>query len=282
MKKFLSLVLYLLLASMPTQTFAAVGNYQDLWWASPAGSESGWGINIAQQSDILFATWFIYASNGQPLWLVMSNGGKVSEGVYQGDIYQTTGPAFSAPFTSAPVTVNKIGSATLTFSSMTQGTLAYTYNGVAVTKNITRQTWSYLNTSGRYQVLLKEVRSDCSNPADNGTSVQKRTAVVAGDLAAKTLTWTVLADAQHTSTCTLTANNLTQSGSLLIVDGMLGSITCTGSAADGAIVGSGVWGTGTWGELRFGSEIARGQFTVQATDGSNCTDLVKFSGVRTQ
>src|SRR6185312_17220634 len=32
---------------------AAAPNYQGLWWASPAGSESGWGINFAHQGDII-------------------------------------------------------------------------------------------------------------------------------------------------------------------------------------------------------------------------------------
>ncbi|HEX4782635.1 MAG TPA: hypothetical protein VH301_17895, partial [Usitatibacter sp.] len=35
-------------------------NVQGLWWRSPAGSESGWGVNITHQSNTLFATWFTY------------------------------------------------------------------------------------------------------------------------------------------------------------------------------------------------------------------------------
>jgi len=34
----------------------SASNYQGLWWNAPAGSESGWGINFAHQSDIIFAT----------------------------------------------------------------------------------------------------------------------------------------------------------------------------------------------------------------------------------
>src|SRR6185436_19047761 len=45
-------------------------NYQDMWWRSPAGSEPGWGVNIAHQGDVLFATWFTYAADGRGLWLV--------------------------------------------------------------------------------------------------------------------------------------------------------------------------------------------------------------------
>src|SRR5262249_40359129 len=35
-------------------------NYQGLWWSSPANSESGWGVNLAHQGDIIFASWFTY------------------------------------------------------------------------------------------------------------------------------------------------------------------------------------------------------------------------------
>jgi hypothetical protein len=41
-----------------TSTSVPPVNYQGLWWKSPAGSESGWGINFAHQGDVIFATWF--------------------------------------------------------------------------------------------------------------------------------------------------------------------------------------------------------------------------------
>ncbi|HEX7273240.1 MAG TPA: hypothetical protein VF420_13935, partial [Casimicrobiaceae bacterium] len=39
---------------------AASVNYEGLWWAAPAGSESGWGVNFAHQGDTIFASWFTY------------------------------------------------------------------------------------------------------------------------------------------------------------------------------------------------------------------------------
>ena len=48
---------------------AAATNYQDLWWNAPAGSESGWGLNITHQGNTLFVTWFTYDLDGLPLWL---------------------------------------------------------------------------------------------------------------------------------------------------------------------------------------------------------------------
>ena len=41
-------------------------NYTDMWWAA-GGVESGWGINFAHESDILFATWFTYDYTGAAL-----------------------------------------------------------------------------------------------------------------------------------------------------------------------------------------------------------------------
>ena len=122
-------------------------NYQDLWWRSPANSESGWGVNITHQADILFATWFTYqagsGTTNKGLWLVMSNGVKTANGVFTGDLQTTTGPAFSAtPFDSSKVVRTTVGSATFTFTDANNGTFSYTVNGVTQTKPITRLTYS--------------------------------------------------------------------------------------------------------------------------------------------
>ncbi|MGE5090318.1 MAG: S8 family peptidase, partial [Candidatus Levyibacteriota bacterium] len=50
----------------------AAPNYEGLWWAAPAGSESGWGINFAHQGDVIFATWFTYDATGKAWWLSMT------------------------------------------------------------------------------------------------------------------------------------------------------------------------------------------------------------------
>ena len=121
---------------------AAATNYQGLWWAAPPGSESGWGINFAHQGDTIFATWFTYDLDGTPMWLVVT-AGKTAPGTYQGQLFRTTGPAFSAvPFNPAGVVPTAVGTATLTFTDGNTGTFAYTVNGVAQAKAITRQVFS--------------------------------------------------------------------------------------------------------------------------------------------
>jgi hypothetical protein len=119
-------------------------NVQSLWWASPAGSESGWGLNITQQGDIVFATWFTYDTDGSGLWLVMSEGRRqAGTNTFQGTLFRTTGPAFSSPtFDPTRVTVSPVGTATLTFADANNGSFAYAVNGVSQTKAITRQVYA--------------------------------------------------------------------------------------------------------------------------------------------
>jgi len=114
-------------------------NYQDLWWASPAGSESGWGVNLTQQGQIIFATWFTYDLDQTPLWLSVT-APQTAAGTYSGTLYRTTGPAFnSVPFNPANVAATAVGSATFTFTDGNTGTFAYTVNGVTQTQAITRE-----------------------------------------------------------------------------------------------------------------------------------------------
>jgi hypothetical protein len=118
-------------------------NFQDLWWRSPAGSESGWGVNIQHQGDILFVTWFTYDANGKGMWLVGSNVQLTAPSTYTGQLFSTKGPAFSAsPWNPSQVSVTPVGTVTITFSDANNGTFSYTVNGVSQAKPITRQVFS--------------------------------------------------------------------------------------------------------------------------------------------
>jgi lysyl endopeptidase len=121
-----------------TGSRAGATNFTDLWW-NP--SEAGWGINLTQQSNIMFATLFVYGSNGHTQWYVMSAGQRQNDGSFTGALFQTQGPHFnSQPFPLPQVT--QVGNMTLRFSNGENGTLSYTVNGTGVTKQITRQVFS--------------------------------------------------------------------------------------------------------------------------------------------
>jgi hypothetical protein len=114
-------------------------NYQDLWWAAPAGSEMGWGVSLTHQGDTIFATWFTYDLDRTPLWLFVT-ALKTAQGTYSGTLYRTTGPPFnSVPFDSTAVTGTAVGTATFTFADGNTGTFDYTVNGITQTKAITRE-----------------------------------------------------------------------------------------------------------------------------------------------
>jgi hypothetical protein len=133
---------------VPTCTFGILSdltqayNYQDIWWAAPAGAESGWGLNLTHQGDTIFATWFTYAQDRSPLWMA-ATAVKTAQGTYTGTLYQTTGPPFnSVPFDPTKVVATAIGSVTLTFTDGNTGTFDYTVNGEEQTKAITRQVFT--------------------------------------------------------------------------------------------------------------------------------------------
>ena len=113
-------------------------NYQDLWWNA---AESGWGLNLAHQGDVLFGTLFTYADHGRGMWVVMSDGRLQADGSYLGDLYRTTGSPFNAqPYVrTLPADITRVGTMRLSFTSGESGTLAYTLDGIAVTKAISRQ-----------------------------------------------------------------------------------------------------------------------------------------------
>jgi hypothetical protein len=133
-------------------TQGAVPNYTDLWLRSANGAtEAGWGVNIAHQGDILFATWFTYlpgsGSSNKGMWLVMSNGNKTAPGVYSGALQTTTGPPFSAqPFSPNSVARTTVGSGTFTFTDANNGTFSYTVNGVSQSKPIARYIYASPST----------------------------------------------------------------------------------------------------------------------------------------
>ena len=125
-------------------TAGASPNYQDLWWRAPAGSESGWGVNLTHQGNILFATWFTYDATGKGMWIVMPEGrlGGTAPG-YSGKLYRTTGAPFNAnPWNPASIAVIEVGSGSFSFSDTNAGTFAYTVNGISQSKAITRQVYS--------------------------------------------------------------------------------------------------------------------------------------------
>jgi len=122
----------------------AVFNAQGLWWASPAASESGWGMNFAHQGDTIFVTWFTYDANGKPWWLAAELH-KSADNIYTGSIFTSTGPPFNAvPFNPNQTIETTVGTMTVAFSPPNDAVVNYTVNGTSRSKLITRQVFGPL------------------------------------------------------------------------------------------------------------------------------------------
>ncbi|HYC37102.1 MAG TPA: hypothetical protein VEC19_11800 [Usitatibacter sp.] len=147
MPRLVACVLFCLgLASSAGAQTTATQTYQGIWWAAPAGSESGWGINLTHQGDVIFATWFTYDSGGRALWLVSSLV-REGDGSYSGDFFRTKGPPYSdAAFDSARVNVAKVGNGQLRFQSPTSATFTYDINGLRGSKSLTPQVFRWMPT----------------------------------------------------------------------------------------------------------------------------------------
>lgn len=147
----LAAILAFLGFAVPVAATTTTTDYSDLWYNAPAESQAGWGVNIAQQGEILFATLFVYGSDGTPRWYVASN--VVPTGAantFSGALFNVpTGTWFGVPWTGISG-VQTVGNISFTFAGATTGTMTYTVNSVQVTKNIVRQTWNGDSLAGTY------------------------------------------------------------------------------------------------------------------------------------
>jgi len=152
------------------------------WYASPADSEAGWGVNVAQQGSVLFLTMFVYGPNSQPTWLVGSNiaysGSSGAAMTFTGPLYATVGSSYAAPWNPAAMSYRQVGSVSFTLNSPTTATLTYTADGTQVRKNLVRQTWKFSDLSGQYIGGVAGTFSQCANPATNGFTLEYASAAI--------------------------------------------------------------------------------------------------------
>jgi len=153
------------LASPASSTSFSI-DQSDLYYI-PA--ESGWGIQLVQRGSVIFGTMFVYGPSNTPTWYVatMQFAGNFT---WTGDLYATTGPYFgTVPFNPANVVATKVGTMTWVAQTVDTGTLSYVVDGVAVTKNIVRQTLVLDDYSGTYLGAIHFTITGCTNAAENGS-----------------------------------------------------------------------------------------------------------------
>ena len=90
--------------------------YAGIWWGG--ANQDGWGLSIAQQGETIFATWYTYGDDGEPVWFYMPAGAKTGTGKYSGKLYKTTGSQWpGAHYDGASTKVIEIGTLDLAFGA---------------------------------------------------------------------------------------------------------------------------------------------------------------------
>lgn len=161
-------VVLVALACAATPATAARSDFTDLWW-NPA--EPGWGVNLVQAQTFLFATFFVYGPGNQPVWYT-GEMTRDANGAYAGPLYVTTGTPLGAPANPAHKSARQVGNVTFTPSAATMGTLAYTVDGIVVSKLVQRQTLQTIPLGDTFIGGLVSQWSGCTDPTAN-TSIRR-------------------------------------------------------------------------------------------------------------
>ena len=114
----------------------------DMWWGGT--SQNGWGINLVQQSGVVFGVWYTYAPDGKSSWYVLPNGSWTGT-TYSGTFYSTTGSAWlGATYNPAQLVAAAAGNMSVSFSNANSANMSYNFNagpftGTSQTKPLVRQ-----------------------------------------------------------------------------------------------------------------------------------------------
>ena len=169
MKRFRAVLLSLFAFANATFANTFTSDLSDLWWNA---NESGWGVTVTHQQEVIFLTFFVYDSSNRPTFYTgqttYSNNTAQGSQLYSGQMYQTSGPWLGTIFNPNAVGIRQVG--TVTFSAfLDQATLTYSVDGTVVIKSLTRQTFRNNNLSGQFVGVLRSTASGCTNPINNGT-----------------------------------------------------------------------------------------------------------------
>jgi hypothetical protein len=249
-------VLTVLVASAPTAH--ATNDYQDWWW-DPA--LNGMGFNIGQQEGLLFVMWYLYGSDGKATFLQLA--GPMTGNRLQGQLYRTTGPAPSANYNPALVTVAPVGAASIQFTSDNAAVFTYSYEGRTGSINLQRYSFGSLNLSGTHRYASIGSFASCWNPQNNGR-YETSGYMVAGMRSASMYSFTLYSDEGHTCQFEMP---LLRAGS--IASGS-GPFYCSWGGSGTAYVDS----------LRKIDDVITLNYSLRYTAGETCIDSGRLVGVK--
>jgi hypothetical protein len=155
---------FAIVGACAAQASTVTTDFTDLWY-NPA--EDGWGVNLVQQEEVIFATLYVYDGTRTPMWYVASDvryqGRTNGALVFSGTLYETTGSPFAATWNPSLKTVRSVGTFTFNAPQVNSGTITYSVDGTTVSKTVQRQTWRNQSYVGQYRGATIGGYSGCSN-----------------------------------------------------------------------------------------------------------------------
>lgn len=252
------LLLAMLLFS--TALGARAADYSDIWWSPP---ENGWGVQLVQSDNFIFATFYVYGPDNQPIWYT---GDLSADGIgnYTGGLYVTTGTYLgTVPYNPAQLGITQVGTATFTPTAADTGVLSYNVGSVTVTKNIQRFTLTGIALGAAYVGGQSGAYTSCVDNSENSTYLDKYTLSVSHSPAG-VATFTFNYDSG--ATCTM-SGTLDQRGQLYRIPSA--TYQCTGSLSFST--------TATMYEIKATAQGIEGRFGASLPGG--CQENGRFSAV---
>ncbi|HYE87777.1 MAG TPA: nidogen-like domain-containing protein [Vicinamibacterales bacterium] len=120
-----------------TASRAAATNYSDVWWGG--SGNPGWGLFITHVDNNLFALWYTYDGDREPMFFVIG-AARQSDGSFTGRVHRQRNGTPLLQINDAPASPGSmdVGSATFRFSNGETGTFSYIVGAVSDNKPISR------------------------------------------------------------------------------------------------------------------------------------------------
>ncbi len=113
----------------------AVGKRSETWWVP---SESGWGLTVFDQGNLLAPTWYTYDSDGEPTWFLVSGAFPQGGGRYTGTVLRLTGTPYDRIDGPAAASFTEAGSMSLDYLGEDRLLFGYAVDGFSQSKSLQR------------------------------------------------------------------------------------------------------------------------------------------------
>src|SRR4029453_8848591 len=92
----------------------------DIWWPD---AEPGWGIQLIQNADLIFATMFMFDIENQPMFVVAVMQKQPNVDVWAGDVFGAEGTWYGLPWNPDDRFEAQVGTMSFTLHNFGMGTL---------------------------------------------------------------------------------------------------------------------------------------------------------------